>query len=439
MKLPKKPPPWLHLLSTDLLPLLMEHGRTIGPADKYRPWDEVRWRSAPEGMTHEQYWAAIKLARIGMRRELPLTSTSGLLFSYALPDEVLQGVDWVSRHASGQIIAPPATITDENRDTYIVSSLMAEAITSSQLEGAQTAYAVAKDMLRTGRKPRTHDELMIVNNYQAMRYIGTIRNEPLTPELICELHRLVTDGTLDNPAAAGRPQLPGERRVVVTDAYGEVLHEPPPAEELPDRLSRLCAFANAQSDSPYLPPVIRAVITHFMLGYDHPFVDGNGRTARALFYWSMLNQGYWLTEFVSVSRLLKGAQARYARSFLHSEDDDGDLTYFVIYQLEILQRAIRELHDYIQRKANETERLRRAIEGRVGEFNHRQLAVLQHAIRHPKARFTVTSHASSHNVVAQTSRTDLRELEERGLLARVAQGRGHAWTPVENLSDLLCQ
>lgn len=439
MKLPKKPPQWRHLLSADQLPLIMEQCRVIGPADKYRPWDEVRWRAAPEGMTHEQYWAAIKLARIGMRRELPLMSSSGTPLSYALPDEVLQGVDWVSRHASGQIIAPPSTITDESRDTYIVSSLMAEAITSSQLEGARTSFAIAKDMLRTGRKPRTQDELMIANNYEAMRHIGAIRNEPLTPELICELHRIVTEGTLENPATAGRPQLPGERRVVVSDAYDEVLHEPPPAEELPERLARLCEFANATADGPYLPPVIRAVVTHFMLGYDHPFVDGNGRTARALFYWSMLNQGYWLTEFISVSRLLKGAQARYARSFLHSEDDEGDLTYFIAFQLEILRRAITELHDYIQRKASETERLRRAIEGRVGEFNHRQLAVLQHAIRHPTARYTVTSHASSHNVVLQTARTDLRNLEDRGLVVKVAQGRGHAWTPVENLSDLLCQ
>lgn len=437
MKKPKKPPAWTEILRPDLVPRIIAPRLAIGPADRYRPWDEVRWRPAPEGLSHEEYWAAIKLARLGMRRALPLLATSGEEFTYALPDEVLRGVDWMSRHASGQIVAPPSILNEETRDRYIVSSLMAEAITSSQLEGAATTYAVAKDMLRTGRKAQTHDEQMIVNNYRAMRHIGTLRDEPLTPELICEIHRIVTDGTLDNPAAAGRPQLPGEQRVVVADPYGEILHQPPPADELMPRLARLCDFANGAPEGTYVPPVVRAIITHFMLAYDHPFVDGNGRTARALFYYSMLNQGYWLIEFVSISRLLKAAQARYGRSFLHSEDDEGDLTYFIIFQLDVLQRAITELHAHLQRKADEIDRLRRAIAGRVGEFNHRQLAVLQYVIRHPAARLTVTSHAASHNVVAQTARTDLRELEDRGLLARVRQGRGFAWAAVEGLDDLL--
>ena len=68
-------------------------------------------------------------------------------------------------------------------------------------------------------------------------------------------------------------------------------------------------------------PVLRATLPaiHFMVGYDHYFEDGNGRTARAFFYWSMLRQGYWLAEFLSISRVLRAAPARYARSFLLTE------------------------------------------------------------------------------------------------------------------------
>ena len=79
--------------------------------------------------------------------------------------------------------------------------------------------------------------------------------------------------------------------MVVADNQGEVLHVPPPAEELPERLQRLCDFANGASDTAYVPPVVRAIVAHFMLAYDHPFVDGNGRTARLLLYWSMLTPG----------------------------------------------------------------------------------------------------------------------------------------------------
>ncbi|MEV0585779.1 Fic family protein [Nonomuraea sp. NPDC050310] len=433
MRRPKRPPAWRDLITARLLP----HIQQVGPETPYRPWDEFRRRPTPAGLSPEEHWAVTKLARAGMRRELPLMDISGEPFSFALPDEVLRSVDWITRHSSGQIIGPPSAMTDDSRDRYIVSSLMAEAITSSQMEGAATTFAVAKEMLRTGRRPRTHDERMIVNNYQAMRHIGTLRGERLTPELVCEIHRIVTEDTLDDPAGAGRLQLPGEPRVVVADTLGEVLHQPPPAEELPERLARLCAFANGEDERVYVPPAIRAIIVHFMLAYDHPFRDGNGRTARALFYYSMLNQGFWLIEFVSISRLLKGAQARYGRSFLHSEDDEGDLTYFTVYQLEILKRAITDLHDYIKRKAEESDRLRRALSGRAGEFNHRQLAILDRAIKQQSARFTVASHASSHNVASQTARTDLRELESRGLLLRVSHGRGHAWVPVEGLANLL--
>jgi Fic family protein len=408
-------------------------------ADSYMPWDRLRWRPAPDGLTHEEWWLISKVARNGMKRFLPLTDTQGRPFSYALPDEVLRGIESVDKHTSGRIGAPePVTHDAPDRTRYVINSLIEEAITSSQLEGAQTTHEVAKDMLRTGRQPRTRDERMILNNYRAMQRVGEIRHEPLTPALICDIHRIVTNGTLDDPRSEGRPQLPGERRVVVEDPFdGSVLHVPPPADELSERLQRLCDFANGESGAGYVPPVVRAIAVHFMLAYDHPFVDGNGRTARILFYWSMLNQDYWLAEFLPISRLLKRAPGRYARSFLYSEQDEGDLTYFVIHHLRIIQRAITDLQEYLTHKMAETRRLQESLAALSRNFNHRQLAVLQHAIKNPHAQYTVASHAGSHNVVSQTARMDLQGLEQQGLLTKIELKRGHAWRPAADLADLL--
>lgn len=86
-----------------------------------------------------------------------------------------------------------------------------------------------------------------------------IRHEPLTPALICDLHRVVTAGTLEDPGMEGRVQLPGEERVRVEDLHGTVLHIPPSAEQLPDRLQQPCDFANAAADTAYIPPVVRAI------------------------------------------------------------------------------------------------------------------------------------------------------------------------------------
>ncbi|MFF4989415.1 Fic family protein [Streptosporangium saharense] len=444
MRIPKEPPNIRAIMQEMITDDRAQHLTEVFSqasevaSQRYLPWDEFRWRSAPDGLTPEEWWVATKLARSGMQRPLPLRATDGSRFTYALPDEVLRGIENADKQTSGRIGVPePVTHDAPTRARYVVNSLIEEAITSSQLEGARTTYKVAKEMIRTGRKPRNKDELMILNNYHAMRRIGEIRSEKLTPATICEIHSIVTEGTLDDPQKAGRLQLPGEERVHVEDNEGNILHVPPPAEDLPQRIEALCRFANGETDNAYVPPVVRAIVLHFMLAYDHPFVDGNGRTARILFYWSMLNQDYWLTEFISISRLIKKANIKYARSFLNSEQDDGDLTYFIICQLSIVQQATTDLYSYLDRKATEMRKLQRSISGLSDRFNHRQVALIQNAIKRQDARYTVVSHAGSHKVAPQTARTDLQELEKQGLLVRVNSGRGFAWLPVKNLHDLL--
>ncbi|MEU2572049.1 Fic family protein [Streptomyces anulatus] len=409
-----------------------------GPADEYLPWDKVRFKNPPEGLTHEEWWAGIKLTRRQMRRTLPLIDSQGKNFTFALPDRVLRSLEQVTRDASGKITVSEQVTNPGTRDRYLVNSLIEEAINSSQLEGASTTRRVAKEMLRAGRAPRSRDERMIVNNFQAMRMLGDIKDRPLTPGLICEIHRIVTDGTLDNPEASGRFQLPGEERVGVFADDGLLLHTPPPAEALPERIERLCRFANGELDEgSYIPPVLRAITVHFMIGYDHPFEDGNGRTARALFYWAMLNQGYWLTEFVAISQILKNAPVKYAHSYLHSEDDENDLTYFHLYQLEVLQRSIVNLHSYLAGKAREVKELQKKISGAAAHFNHRQMALLEYSTKNPGSSVTAQSHMSSHNVVYETARQDLIGLEEQGLLMKRRSGRSFVWSPAPDLEARL--
>jgi Fic family protein len=440
MKMPSAPPPFDELFRKVVadpgrLIQLLQAGRSARAEERYLPWDNIRHKKAPDGVSHDEWWLSIKLARSSMQRHLPLLDKDGRPLTYALPDEVLRGIEAVNRDASGHIGISEQVTNPATRDRYLVSSLIEEAITSSQLEGASTTGQVAKDMIRSGRPPRDRDERMILNNYVAMRRIGELRSERLTPELICEIHELVTRGTLDDAGASGRLQLPTEDRVAVYGDHAQLLHLPPAAVELPARLQRLCDFANATNDDEtYVPPVVRAIAVHFMLGYDHPFEDGNGRTARALFYWSMLNQGYWLTEFLSISRILRGAPAQYGRSFLYTEQDDNDLTYFTIYQLRVIQRSIAELHAYLERKMRELQDIHQSLAAMPGEFNHRQLALLQHATRSPEAQYTVQSHLNSHNVVHETARKDLMDLERRGLLIKHRLGRGFVWTPIDDIA-----
>ncbi|AIY19852.1 Fic family protein [Pimelobacter simplex] len=406
---------------------------------RYLAWDDFRFRREPGALTVEQQWSLVRFRRRSTARALPqLVDEHGHAFSYVLADEVLQLIDHIRGAASGEITIADEVTHTGSRNRYIVSSLIEEAITSSQLEGAATSRMVAKEMLTSGRSPRTRDERMIVNNFRAMQQVREWRSDDITPDRIRELHRIVTDGTLDDPAAAGRLQVPDEDRVAVWSPQGELLHSPPPATQLPERLERLCQFANGpRPGEPYLPPLLRAVAVHFMTGHDHYFEDGNGRTARALFYWVMLREGFWLTEYLSISRLLKAAPSQYARSYLLTETDDGDLTHFFIYNLGTVRRAIEALHEHLARKSAELRKVKAAMDARHGEFNHRQLTALEHALRNPSAVFTVHSHATTHHVSGESARKDLADLAHRGYFVQRRSSKHNEWRPTPDLADQL--
>lgn len=281
-------------------------------------------------------------------------------------------------------------------------------------------------MLRSGRKPRDRSERMIVNNFRVMEHIRELRDEPLSPKIVLAMHRIVSEDTLDDPSAAGRLRRADEKVSVMDAQHSLVLHEPPPAAGLPQRLERLCVFANETDGVSFVHPVIRAILLHYMLGYDHPFVDGNGRTARALFYWSLARSGYWLMEYVSISRLLKLAPAQYGRAYLHSETDDNDTTYFILHQLSVIGRAIEALYEYLARKTDEqrsAEQLLRHAPALADQLNYRQVAILTHALKHPGHAYTVESHRRSHRVTLQTARTDLLALAKLKLLEKGKRGR----------------
>jgi len=415
---------------------------SIGPAPggRYLHWDELHHKTPPTGLSHEDWWFAVKSARYLLYKPLPLRDKGGRPFQFVLADPILSRLHRIDRDASGQIRLAAPIANPETRDTYLISSLVEEAITSSQLEGASTTRQVAKEMLRQGRRPRDQSEQMICNNFQAMRSISERVREPLTLEAILELHRVLTQDTLDDPTAAGRLRHPGKRIEVVDHRDNRVLHVPPAAHELPARLDLLCRFANQADSEPFVHPIIRAILLHFALAYDHPFVDGNGQVARALFYWSALSRGYWLLEFVSISRILRKAPAQYSRSYLFTETDDSDVTYFIIHQLTVIAEAIDALQAYLRRKAeelHETESLLRSSEQLQADLNHRQLALIHHALQHPGARYTIEGHRQSHSVVYQTARTDLLGLVGLGILVKQKMGRSFVFLASASLQDRL--
>ncbi len=406
----------------------------------YLHWEQLRHRPPPEGVSTLLWWKALKLKR--------QMSSAWHPRLYGYGTNVLR----VSRNASiearlanldrllgGAITHDGAAINETTRDRYISSSLMEEAIHSSLLEGAVATREAAKEMLRDGRAPVSIDERMIANNHRAIERLRVMASSPLTVAMVLELHSILTDGTLADREDGGRMQTSNDERIVVWDKkLNRVVHQPPPAEELPERMRRLVEFANAEDieGESYTHPVVRSILLHFQLAFDHPFVDGNGRLARALFYWSMLRRNYWMIEFISITRFLYRNRSPYMLAYLYVESDEQDATYFVLQQLDTIEQAVKELHVYIERKRAEQVEIRGQVSART-DLNERQLAMLHHALRKRDALYTHESHAASHRISIPTSRSDLQDLVRLGFLKQERRSKKFIYRPAKNIEARL--
>ena len=403
---------------------------------KYRHWDNLSRIQPPSGLSSEEWWAAVKFARHQTRRTIPLKDKDGNSFAYCLADPVLESLYEIDRDVNGTITTNGQLLNPQTRDRHVVSSLIEEAITSSQLEGASTTRDAAKQMIRSGRNPVNRSERMILNNYRAIQRVKELTDQPLTPEIVFAVHAMLVEGTLEENQTGNHLRKQGDGVAVYHDGDGTLLHAPPPAREIARRMAAMCDFANKTRGDTFLHPILKAIILHFWLAYDHPFVDGNGRTARALFYWSVLSRDFWMFEFLSISGVIRRSPATYARSFLYTETDENDLTYFLLAQLQVVRQAIKALHEYLDKKTLEIRSIEQILQSHVS-INHRQLALLGHALRHPRVRYTIDTHKKTHRVTYQTARTDLLDLASRKLLVRTKTGRFFSFTAPADLAKRL--
>ena len=207
--------------------------------------------------------------------------------------------------------------------------------------------------------------------------------------------------------------------LTINKEESKVIYTPPSHKEIPEFVETLCDFFNNDDSSrTFIHPIIRGIIVHFMLAYMHPFVDGNGRTARALFYWHMLKEKYWLTEYMSISRVIAKSKPSYEKSFRYVESDQNDIGYFVAYNLKALEISFQQLRDYIQRKQREKKAASTFM--MAGNINQRQAMILQRLKEEPDTILTVKDVQEQFSVSSMTARKDLSDLVQQGYLTEIA-------------------
>ena len=425
----------LNLMNEDAY--LMEYFRETDDKGRYLYWDKFKWR-VPKNHDVEKAWLVTKWCRFTKRKPIPLLDKDKEAFHYCKPDS-LQARFYKIAKLSGEGM----TSNDAIRQKFLISSLvMEEAISSAQLEGASTTRRVAKQMLVEERKPRSEDEQMILNNYYLMNEVKELMDAPLSIEMIKHFHKIATNGTTENAVVPGEFRCDDE--IVIADGVdGEVLHQPPLYTEIEERLETLCDFANTihsgEGGNAFIDPIVKAIILHFMIGYEHPFADGNGRTARAIFYWFMLRNGFAFFEYLSISKLLKEAPVKYGMAYLYTEIDESDLTYFLYYQADIILRAMDELFDYLEDKSREFEEVVELLgDSKIAEsLNFIQKDIVKKAMKNPGRLFTVKEITNAYDISENTARKYLKLLTGYKLFASLKEGRTVKYVALADIKNVL--
>lgn len=410
MKLPYKAPKWQ--INERLLKLLTDErlrSVLLKAQQEYYHWDKVKYLKLPENVSNEDFWSVLKLSRI---QSTQVIKFGKYLFRINQTPYIQKTLHEFDMNYGGKLGAT-GKINATDKHQYLIGSIMEEAIASSKIEGAVTTRKAAKDMLKQNRSPRNKSERMILNNYSTIYKVREFVNQPLNKEKILEIQGLMTSQTLQNPKDEG--QFRTDNSVTVVDVKdGEIMYQPPSFEELDGLMNDVYDFFNTEDEKQFLHPIIKACILHFIIGFIHPFVDGNGRTARALFYWYMLKKGYWLTEYLSISAPILKSKTQYGLAFMYTENDDLDLTYFINYKMGVIRSAYDGLQGYIQRKIEEKNAAYDFM--RKGGVNERQAQIIQWIDEEPNKIITAREVQKWFGVANQTARYDLQGLIDLGIL-----------------------
>lgn len=390
--------------------------------DDYLYWTDVKYKTGFTGLSPVELWTAVKHNR--QRKDIVVWPEFNLHFS--LTNRMQRLCHEFDLNFGGSWGAMRLFPQDRiNQEMYLVSSIMEEAISSSQMEGASTTREIAKEMLRKKIEPRDKSQRMILNNYQTIQFISDNKYNPLTPELFRQVHELMTKDTLDNPDDCGAFRK-HDRIVVGNGITGEIVHRPPSFGCLDKFAVQLCEYFNTNSSSVFVHPIIRGLIIHFLIAYYHPFCDGNGRTARALFYWYMLKEKYWLMEYLSISRIIYKTKGQYEKSFLYTESDTNDLGYFITYNLNVLAKAFEGLKKYLQKKQLERKRAERFM--RIDGISEAQSEIIRMYYDEGEIHLEAKDVAARFKVSRVTAKSYLDGLVEKGILSKIRpDGRTHAY------------
>jgi Fic family protein len=294
------------------------------------------------------------------------------------------------------------------REAFFLNSTVEEAITSAIYEGAHSTRAQAQQLIASGEKPQNKDEWMLLNNFRAMNWVQEHRTEPISEELILQLHRIVTENTMDGDDANFSGKFRNDKVFIG------------PHEGIPHALIRQAtaeAIGLTTANPRYIHPLIRGILVHYFVAYIHPFFDGNGRTARALFYFKSIRNHLDYIQLLSVSAYLKEHGKQYETSFEKVVANDYDVTYFIDFCLDSIHSALTAVSKkvaYLLRINSLTEK--------VG-LSANQIGLLQRMALNRFRTVSIEEYATQIGMSREVARQELKSLADAALVEESKSGK----------------
>ncbi len=381
--------------------------------NKYLYWDKFRYK-VPNREKAEDSWNIIRLLRNMKSNIIPVRTESGEYFKWYRQKKIDKILMEFDKAVGGNTLSnSPEKI---NKEKYIISGIMEEAISSSLLEGANTARKYAKRMLSEKIKPKNASEKMILNHHRILTKVDdSLKNENMSKELLLEIQSDLTKDTLDNENFSGRFRTDADN--IIVQYKNKIIHTPPKEAFLMEQIDEFVKYANDDND--FTHPLIKASILHFWIGYLHPFCDGNGRTARTVFYWYLLRKGYWGVYFLPISSTLLKARKQYTYSYIYAEQDNSDFTYFFDFISKKIIETIKSFNEYVNKKSNELSK--QSKQYRELKLNDRQIQAITR-LKNGTEYVTAKSQSQLNKIGYVTARKDLHDLEDKGLVYSEKQG-----------------
>lgn len=381
--------------------------------ERYLTKKEIEYRISND-INLNEFWNELMDIRKNTKIDIPLIDQSSNNFWFNLTNDISSNIEAIDSSATEDLFK---SVPLDLEVSVIADALIDEAFNSSVIEGAFSTKRRTKEMIEKQLLPSNKSEIMIMNNYYALLYIMDNLDRPLDEESILSIYRILTKDTLDKDDIVEKYRT--DSVYVMDTKSNKITYTAPSYDKVQEMMNDLLNFINSNNN---YHPVIKACIIHFYFVYIHPFFDGNGRTARAVSYMYLLQNGYNFFKFFSISSVINEERNRYYDAIENTELYDSDMTYFIKYYSSMIVRSISKIKNNFRKEFGKR-LIKDTLEKARIILDKRQTKIINSFITVDKNFITIEEYRKRFKISYETARTDLLELETLGFLKKHKKGK----------------